>query len=101
VLFICANLLESVGSSLLAKIVPKNLQVGFMNTGLIIIISTTIGKFVGNCLVTIFSVFGYDQIGNAIYLFFFLFYANLYIVTVWKYRDLRVKAISRILKKNL
>jgi MFS family permease len=101
VLFICANLLESVGSSLLARIVPPNLQVGFMNTGLIIILATTVGKFVGNCLVTIFSVFGYSMIGNATYLFFFIFYASMYIATVVKYKDLRVKAISRILKKNL
>jgi MFS family permease len=100
ILFICSNLLESVSSSLLAKIVPQNLQVGFMNTGLIIIIATTIGKFVGNCLVTLFSGFGYENIGNATYLCFFMFYGLLFILLVWRYKDLRVKAISRILKKK-
>ncbi len=97
-LFIANSILESAASTLLAKIVPNNIG---MNTGMIIIITTTIGKFVGSCIVSIFGkYFGIDYLDNSIFLFFSILFATILLVVYIKFKDLRVKAISRIIKKQ-
>src|SRR5690349_2075388 len=60
ILFICSNILESVDSSLLAKIMPPNSSRDlshFFNPGLAIIVTTTGGRFVGSLLVSVFGIF--------------------------------------------
>jgi hypothetical protein len=104
ILFISSNILESVGSSLLAKIIP--FQNGgninkYMNPGLTIILTTTGGRFFGSLLITIFGFyFGYDHIQFV--LFSFLLFFNILLCTlIWtNIKELRVKAISRIIKKT-
>jgi hypothetical protein len=77
ILFISSNILESVDSSLLAKIIP--FQTGgninkYMNPGLTIILTTTGGRFFGSLLITIFGFyFGYDHIQCVLFSFLFFF----------------------------
>jgi hypothetical protein len=101
VLFICANILEYIGSALLAKIVPSNINIGSINSGLIIIVATTLGRFVGSCLITILGLsFGIEYLQNITFIFFLIFYCVLFYFTIRNFKDLRVKAISKILKKQ-
>lgn len=101
ILFICSNILESVDSALLAKIMPlhSNLKKIF-NPGFTIIITTTFGRFIGAFLVTIFGYFGYEYIENITFTFFLICYAIAYTLILKYYRHLRVKAIARIIKKR-
>lgn len=100
-LFVSCNILESVDSALLAKIFPANLNLGFVNSGFTIILSTTGGKFIGSFLITIIGWFISEE---AVYDWIIGFYLILFAILnylVYKYfGELRVKAIARILHKN-
>src|SRR5690242_2811568 len=52
VLIIAKNLCESLSSSLLAKIMPPDWELGMFNAGFLITISTTFGGVVGSFMVT-------------------------------------------------
>jgi hypothetical protein len=97
---VCSNILESVDSTLLTKINPINSSNNRFNPGLMIILTTTCGRFVGCFMISIFGVFGYEYIQTASFTFLFIFNFIIYILVAYKYEDLRVKAISRIIKKN-
>lgn len=102
ILFVSSNILESVDSALLTKIMPSN-HLGMhriMNPGLMIILTTTVGRFFGCLIVSIFGVFGYDYIQSTIFFFMFMVHLVIQLMVTYFYSDLRVKAISRIIKKK-
>lgn len=105
ILFISASMLESIDSSLLAKILPNNNSNNnfnkFVNPGLTIILTTTTGRFMGSLLVSIFGMYGFESIQNITFIFLIVLYAVAYVFVISFYDDLRVKAICRIIKKNL
>jgi hypothetical protein len=103
ILFISSNILESVNSSLLAKIMPFQTEGKinkFLNPGLTIILTTTGGRFFGSLLITIFGFFGYDYIQTLVFSFLLFFHLFLFILILKNIKELRVKAISRIIKKS-
>jgi hypothetical protein len=105
ILFILSNLLESIDSSLLAKIMTGNIPLGVWklktdNSGFIIILTTTIGRFVGASLVSIFGIVGFDYIENLTFIFFFISYGLMLIVVIVNYNQLKVKSILRIIVKR-
>ena len=104
ILFICSNIIESVDSSLFAKIMPSNPGGSlnkFLNPGLMIILTTTGGRFFGSLIISIFGyLFGFEYIQISIFIFLSGFYLIIVIVVVRNYDHLRVKAISRIIKKK-
>ena len=84
-LSITTNILESVGSALLAKI--------------IIVIAVTGGRWVGSNMVTLFGFYGIDQVQDLIFVFFAICFSVLIPTVYFNYEKLRVKAIARI-KRN-
>ena len=101
-LFICTNILESVASSLTAKIFPtsEDCQHKILNSGFVIIMATSGGKFLGALLVTLFGLFGHDHVQNLTFWFYAICFFILSYVTWRNYDLLRVKAIARIKMKE-
>lgn len=99
ILFISSNLIDSVGSTLMSKIMPNSYG-NNSNPAFRMIVNTTFGRFTGCCLITIFGIFGYKWIQFSIFFFVSICYILIYFFAVLKYNDLRVKAISRIIKKK-
>jgi MFS family permease len=99
-LIITTNLMESIGSSLLAKIIPPDWELGTLNAGFIITISTTTGNALGSFMLTISGWFGKDLILIITYGFCCLFFFVIIILVALNYSELRVKALARILKNT-
>ncbi len=104
ILFISSNIIESVDSSLFAKIMPSNPGGSlnkFLNPGLMIILTTTGGRFFGSLIISIFGyLFGFEFIQLSVFVFLSIFYLIIVIVVIRNYDHLRVKAISRIIRKK-
>ena len=92
------NLLESVVSSLFAKILPKSVSSKLFNAGLIIILFTTIGKTIGSILNAFCSTFSPN-----LNLPLFLSQSFLALVCVTLgfifYGNLRVRSIDKLMKR--
>lgn len=95
-LLITSNILETFTSSLYAKIISPNI---FNTSGYIIILSTTGGRFIGSCLVTLFACFNQKYSFTISFGFYTMFFLLVLCVVYKHYQHLRVKAISRIIKK--
>ena len=104
ILFITTNLLESVASSLTAKIFPSSDENHshnkILNSGFVIIMATSGGKFLGAVLVTLFGMFGHDHVQNLTFLFYSICFFILSYLTWINYDVLRVKAIVRLKMKE-
>jgi len=104
VLFISASLLESVDSNLLIKIMPyhnNKTSHKLLNPALALKLKTSAGRATGSLLVTIFGIYGgIESIQNYTFLSFSILYLVVYVLVLVFYNDLKVKAISRIIKKN-
>ncbi len=99
VLSLTTNILESVGSALIAKIFIGEEFSQIINSGFIIVIAVTGGRWLGSNLVTVFGYFDYEQIQEVTFSFFCVCFAILSLIVFFNYDKLRVKAIARI-KKN-
>ncbi len=103
VLFISASLLETIDLSLLTKIIPNNNNQNvnkFLNPSLSIILTITGGRFMGSILVSIFGLFGLENIQNITFIVLLVLFVIAFLLVMNFYNYLRVKAISRIMKKN-
>lgn len=102
ILYIVAYVSESFTSALLAKIFPPNLnKIGSCNAGFTIIFSTTGGKLAGAALVTLLGlIVGEQNLGNAMFGLYFVLFGILTWAIYYKYSDLRVKAIARIIQRK-
>jgi hypothetical protein len=104
VLFISASLLESVDSNLLIKIMPNHnnkTSQKLLNPALALKLTSTAGRATGSLLVTIYGMYeGIESIQNYSFISFLILYLVVYVLVIVFYNDLRVKAISRIIKKN-
>jgi hypothetical protein len=101
ILFVSCNILEILDSALLAKIFPANLNIGICNSGLIIILGTTGGRFIGSLNISLIGkLINVENIFDAI-IYFYLICFNIIFYFVFKnYSDFRVKAIARIIQKK-
>ena len=95
-LSITTNILESVGSALLAKIFTGGETNNIFNSGFIIVIAVTGGRWVGSNMVTLFGFYGIDQVQDLIFVFFAICFSVLIPTVYFNYEKLRVKAIARI-----
>jgi hypothetical protein len=100
VLSLTTNILESVGSALIAKIFIGEEFSQIINSGFIIVIAVTGGRWLGSNLVTVFGYFDYDQIQEVTFSFFCVCFAILSLIVYFNYDKLRVKAIARIKKST-
>ena len=99
-LSLTTNLLESVGSTLIAKIFTGGDTNKVINSGFIIVIAVTGGRWFGSNLVTLFGFYGYKEINVVTFLFFTICFFVLSISVYFNYDKLRVKAIARIKRNN-
>ncbi len=100
--YIMANVAESFTSALLAKIYPPNLaKIGICNAGFTIIFSTTGGKLTGATLITVLALLGgAETLGNKLFGLYSVLLGLLVFSIYYKYGDLRVKAIARIIQRK-
>jgi MFS family permease len=99
-LIIVTNIIESLGSSLISKIIPADWELGTFNAGFIITVSTTAGRSIGAFMLTITGIFGNQFILLITYAFCSFLFLVIFILFVIYYSELRVKAIARILKSQ-
>lgn len=100
ILYMMTNILESVGGALIAKIFTSVENNKVWNSGFIIVIAVTGGRWFGSNLVTLFGYLEYAYyVQDITFMFFAIFFFALSIVCYLNYEKLRVKAISRI-KRN-
>jgi hypothetical protein len=97
---ITGNLLENTASLMFAKIIPGNFEIGRLNAGLIINYSTTIGRMLGALCIFFLSWFEYYEMEIIIYSITSGLYFILLIFCLVFYKDMRVKAIARILRNR-
>ena len=60
IIFISTNILEGVNMSLLSKTIPRSLAKGTFNSGLLATEAGTLGRAVGDAVVTIVGLYGLD-----------------------------------------
>jgi hypothetical protein len=86
ILIIVTNLIESLSSSLLAKIIPPDWELGTFNAGFLITIATTSGKTFGCFMQTISALIGGKEniilitYGLCSFLFFFIVIIKFYLL---------------------
>jgi hypothetical protein len=97
---ILGNLLENTSSLMFLKIIPGNFEIGRVNAGLIINYSTTVGRMIGSLMVFCFSSFEYWDMELIIYSITAGFYFIILLVCIVFYKEMRVKAIARILRNR-
>lgn len=98
-LIILTNLIESLSSSLLAKIIPTDWELGTFNAGFLITIATTSGKTFGCFMQTISALIaGKENIILITYGFCSFLFLFIVIMFICYYSELRVKALARLLK---
>ncbi len=95
-ILILANVLETYVSCLYSKIISSNIS-GY--SGLIIIMCTTGGKLVGSILVSFF-IYIRDSNHKLSWYLFTIIFLIVFTITYKNYKNLRVKAICRVLKKK-
>jgi MFS family permease len=100
ILFVSCNILESVDSALLAQIFPKTLNFGLCNSGFTIILTITGGRLIGSLLITLFGGIFFSYVYDALIAFYLALFALLTVLIYYKYSDLRVKAIARIIQRE-
>jgi hypothetical protein len=93
-------MLESNASSLFAKVVPVDYEIGMFNAGFLITISTTVGRIFGAYSLTISGLIDKDLINDITYWFCTIFFLFLISMTYYFYGHLRVKAIARLIKNS-
>lgn len=100
-LIILTNLIESLSSSLLAKIIPPDWELGTFNAGFLITIATTLGKIFGCFMQTISALIaGKENIILITYGFCSFLFLFIVIIFICYYSELRVKALARLLKNH-
>lgn len=95
-LLVMANIMETFVSCLYSKIISSKIS-GY--SGIIIICCTTGGKVIGCILVSIFLYYRYSY-HKFPWIALGIFYSFISIITIKNYKHLKVRAISRILKKR-
>lgn len=101
ILIILTCNIESLASNLLAKVVPNDWELGTINAGFLITISTTSGRVVGSCMLTIGGAISTNYINSITFGFISVLFAIGTILTIIFYGELRVKAIVRIMKSAI
>lgn len=101
ILFVCCNILESVDSVLMAKVFPSQLNIGIVNSGFMIILTTSGGRFIGSLLITVFSqIMDEEHVYDCLMILYFSSFAILSLVVYNYYDKLRLTAILRIIQKH-
>ena len=95
------NLLESVVSSLFAKILPKSVSSNLFNSGFLIILFVTIGKTFGSLMYTLASKIDVSKLNLWLYAMVSGALVICIVLGMVFYGSLRVKALARILKRNV
>lgn len=99
ILFVACNILESLDSVLLAKMFPSNLNLGIVNSGFMIILTTSGGRFLGSLLITVLGSFvEINIVFDYLMIFYFICFLVVAFTIFLNYDNLRVKAINRILR---
>ncbi len=99
ILYNSTCIVETADNYLVLKIMPNFFNK--INPGLLILHISSFGRFIGCSLISIFGlVFHYEYIQNVTFIFIMLIFAILLIIVHYTYSNLRVKAISRIIKKK-
>jgi hypothetical protein len=97
---ILGNLLENTSSLMFAKIIPGNFKIGSVNAGLFINYATTMGRMIGSLMVFCFSSFNYWDMEIIIYSITSGLYMFILLFCIIFYKEMRVKAIARILRSR-
>jgi MFS family permease len=98
-LIIC-SLLENTTSTMITKIIPGNYEVANSNAGVIITYVTTIGRVIGALMIYFTSGLDYDAMNIVVYGIIAGLFTLILLITLVFYKDLRVKAIARILRNR-
>jgi MFS family permease len=98
-LIIC-TLLENITSNMIAKIIPGNYQVANSNAGLIINYVTTVGRIIGSLMIWFCESMHFHEMNMLVYGIIAGLFTLILIITLAFYKDLRVKAIARILRNR-
>ncbi len=97
---ISTNLLESITTTMFSKIIPSDYEVNGLNAGFIINISTSLGRSLGCCIITLLGSVSPQTLNRVCFgITGGLLFIGL-IVLIILYRNIRVKAIARILRSR-
>jgi predicted MFS family arabinose efflux permease len=99
-LIVC-TLLENTTSTMITKIIPGNYEVASSNAGLLINYVTTCGRVIGSLMIYFTSQLNYEKMNIVVYGIIAGLFALIFIITLLFYKDLRVKAIARILRNRV
>ena len=95
---ISTNLLENTTTTMFSKIIPSDYSVNGLNAGFIINISTSIGRALGCCIITLLGSVNPETLNRVSFgVTGGLLLLGL-VVLIAFYPNLRVKAIARILR---
>jgi hypothetical protein len=101
-MLIVTNLIESFACFLLVKIIPSEWTLCGLNSGMLITLANTLARIFGASLLTISLFAGGEE--NFILINFGFTFSLLIILTIFiicNFSELRVKALSRIMKSSL
>jgi MFS family permease len=98
---IICTLLENITSTMITKIIPGNYEVASSNAGLLINYVTTMGRIIGSLMLYITSMMTYEKMNSVVYGIITGLFMLILIITLVFYKDLRVKAIARILRNRV
>ncbi len=88
-------------NSLLGKVIPPDIDILGINSGFLLIMISTAGKIFGAVLQTLAALPGEEYLLTICYsICAGLFFISILLFVI-NYQDLRVKALSRILKNNI
>jgi hypothetical protein len=79
---------------------PPDWELGTINTGFLITISTTSGRAIGSSMLTISGAISTKYLNVITYGFVSFLFFILLVLVITNYGELRVKAIARIIKKG-
>jgi MFS family permease len=97
-LIISTNLLESVATSMFSKIIPSDYEVCKKNAGFVIQIMMSIGRILGSLMLSIAGTSTDENLNRIAFSITFALFFICFMVLVYYYSNLRVKAIARILR---
>jgi len=97
---IATNLLENTTTTMFSKIIPSDYTVNGLNAGFIVNISTSLGRALGCCIITILALDNAATLNRVSFGITGGLLAIGLIVLGMLYSNLRVKAIARILRSR-
>jgi MFS family permease len=101
VCLIVCTLLENTTSTMITKIIPGNYQVASSNAGLLLNYITTVGRVIGSLMIFFTSELNFEKMNSVVYGIIAALFMLILIITIVFYKDLRVKAIARIMRNRV